>query len=75
MNKGNKNVGHFFKDKPYVRTQILQLLKVEALILLYVIHFTIELKKTKVIFKVDSNNLVDDTEFKEEDKHEDGSII
>jgi hypothetical protein len=48
---------------------------VEALNLLYVIHFTTELKKTKVIFKVDSNNLVDDKEFKEEDKHEDGSII
>jgi hypothetical protein len=67
--------GHFFKDKPYVRSRILQLLEVEALNLLYVIHFTIELKKTKVIFKVDSNNLVDDIEFKEEDKHEDGSII
>jgi hypothetical protein len=67
--------GHFFKDKPYVRSQILQLLKVEALILLYVIHFTIELKKTNVMFMVDSNNLVDDTEFKEEDKHDDGSII
>jgi hypothetical protein len=65
----------FFKDKSYVHTHILQLLKVEDPNLLYVIHFTTKLKKTKVIFKVDSKNIVDNTEFKEEDKPEKESIL
>jgi hypothetical protein len=62
--------GQSFKGKSYGHSRILCLLKVEVQSLLYVIQST-----TNVILKLDSKNMIDDKEFKEEDKYESVSII
>jgi len=49
---------------------MLQLFEVEALSILHAFHETTKLGPYKVIFKLDSKNIVDGIEFNHDDKYE-----